>query len=168
MHGVTLEIEHVNPRARGGRDDDTNLVAACQACNRGKNDVLLSDLMLKGHGPSLRGAPIVGEAEEMQLYGVAMAQWAQRLVGQMTVEDALALVKATMLAEFYGMFATEYTPDPLDLWLWLEGYGMAEVLKVWEIVAKEFNAMPEAQRESESGLSDCCSRISEVLRQRNK
>ena len=33
---VTLEIDHVNPRAAGGTDDLPNLVAACYDCNRGK------------------------------------------------------------------------------------------------------------------------------------
>lgn len=31
------EIEHVIPLARGGRDDITNIVPACKACNRDKN-----------------------------------------------------------------------------------------------------------------------------------
>jgi 5-methylcytosine-specific restriction endonuclease McrA len=33
---VVLHIDHVIPVARGGTDDDTNLVVACQDCNLGK------------------------------------------------------------------------------------------------------------------------------------
>lgn len=34
--GVALHVDHVVPRARGGRDALSNLVTACQTCNLGK------------------------------------------------------------------------------------------------------------------------------------
>ena len=33
---VQLHVDHVVPRSQGGRDDPTNLVAACKDCNLGK------------------------------------------------------------------------------------------------------------------------------------
>jgi hypothetical protein len=33
-----LEVDHVVPRSAGGKDEITNLVAACYDCNRGKRD----------------------------------------------------------------------------------------------------------------------------------
>ena len=38
---VELHIDHVVPRARGGRDEEGNLVAACADCNHGKSDGVL-------------------------------------------------------------------------------------------------------------------------------
>jgi 5-methylcytosine-specific restriction endonuclease McrA len=37
-----LTLDHVKPRCRGGRNDASNLVAACRSCNRskGSSDVL--------------------------------------------------------------------------------------------------------------------------------
>lgn len=35
-----LEVDHITARARGGTDDDRNLVTACFDCNRGKRDHL--------------------------------------------------------------------------------------------------------------------------------
>lgn len=35
--------EHVTPLSRGGRNDITNLVAACQPCNRDKRDLTLAE-----------------------------------------------------------------------------------------------------------------------------
>jgi 5-methylcytosine-specific restriction endonuclease McrA len=37
-----LTLDHVRPRCRGGRNDASNLVAACRECNRskGSSDVL--------------------------------------------------------------------------------------------------------------------------------
>lgn len=34
---VTLEVDHIDPKARGGRDDINNLLTACFDCNRGKS-----------------------------------------------------------------------------------------------------------------------------------
>lgn len=38
---VELQVDHVTPRATGGSDDATNLVAACFDCNNGKRDNLI-------------------------------------------------------------------------------------------------------------------------------
>lgn len=34
----SLEVDHIKPVSRGGSDDESNLCAACRACNRGKCD----------------------------------------------------------------------------------------------------------------------------------
>lgn len=39
--GVTLEIDHKHPRAKGGTDDEANLWTLCWDCNRGNRDTLL-------------------------------------------------------------------------------------------------------------------------------
>lgn len=36
--GGELEVDHIEPRAGGGDDDDSNLATACKDCNRGKRD----------------------------------------------------------------------------------------------------------------------------------
>ena len=40
---VSLEIDHINPVAKGGTNEILNLVTACRDCNRGKTDRELSD-----------------------------------------------------------------------------------------------------------------------------
>jgi hypothetical protein len=42
-HGGKLQCDHVFPVARGGGNEDENLVAACERCNRSKRDRLLED-----------------------------------------------------------------------------------------------------------------------------
>jgi hypothetical protein len=39
--GAVLEVDHVTPRSRGGRDVPQNLVTACESCNSGKSDTPL-------------------------------------------------------------------------------------------------------------------------------
>lgn len=36
--GVATSVDHVIAKARGGSDDDANLVAACLSCNARKRD----------------------------------------------------------------------------------------------------------------------------------
>lgn len=39
---VVLEVDHVTPRCQGGSDEQDNLVAACEDCNRSKSGSELS------------------------------------------------------------------------------------------------------------------------------
>ena len=36
---VTLEVDHIDPKSKGGKDDINNLVSACFDCNRGKKAI---------------------------------------------------------------------------------------------------------------------------------
>ena len=40
---VVLEVDHIKPVSKGGKNELLNLVTACFECNRGKRDVELSD-----------------------------------------------------------------------------------------------------------------------------
>lgn len=40
---VILEIDHINPVSKGGKNDLLNLVTACKDCNSGKSNRILSD-----------------------------------------------------------------------------------------------------------------------------
>ena len=39
--GVKLEVDHINPKSRGGANDADNYITACFDCNRGKTDTEL-------------------------------------------------------------------------------------------------------------------------------
>ncbi|MBD2090074.1 HNH endonuclease [Microcoleus sp. FACHB-1515] len=38
IHGITLEVDHVVPRSKGGSDDMSNLQSLCKKCNVGKSN----------------------------------------------------------------------------------------------------------------------------------
>lgn len=40
---VILEVDHINPKSKGGKDDLLNLITACFNCNRGKSDRKIND-----------------------------------------------------------------------------------------------------------------------------
>ena len=41
---VMLEIDHIDPKSKGGKDDINNLITACFDCNRGKRNILLDKI----------------------------------------------------------------------------------------------------------------------------
>jgi hypothetical protein len=44
---VTLELDHIEPKAKGGKDDINNYLTACFDCNRGKRDIPLEKIPTK-------------------------------------------------------------------------------------------------------------------------
>ena len=44
---VTLEVDHVDPKSKGGKDDINNLITACFDCNRGKRNIPLNKVPAK-------------------------------------------------------------------------------------------------------------------------
>ena len=41
---VTLEVDHIQPKSKGGKNDINNYVTACFDCNRGKRDIPLDKI----------------------------------------------------------------------------------------------------------------------------
>lgn len=46
--GAKLHIDHIHPRSKGGTDDISNLITACEICNIGKKDLILDKKPLVG------------------------------------------------------------------------------------------------------------------------
>lgn len=42
-----LEVDHIDPKSKGGKDDINNLITACFDCNRGKKNIPLSVIPTK-------------------------------------------------------------------------------------------------------------------------
>ena len=40
--GAKLEVDHIVPKIKGGKDTINNLITSCRECNKGKRDVLLT------------------------------------------------------------------------------------------------------------------------------
>lgn len=61
---VMLEIDHIHPVSRGGKNDIDNLVSACLDCNRGKGANLLSSVP-----QSLSEKAKIAQEREAQIIG---------------------------------------------------------------------------------------------------
>ena len=57
---VTLEVDHIEPRSKGGKDDLNNLITACFDCNRGKRNIPLD----KAPGQLSENLEILQERED--------------------------------------------------------------------------------------------------------
>ena len=44
---VVLEVDHIEPKSKGGKNDINNYVTACFDCNRGKRDIPLHKIPAK-------------------------------------------------------------------------------------------------------------------------
>jgi hypothetical protein len=69
---VILEVDHIEPRAAGGTDDELNLVTSCADCNRGKSARLLGDVRPKPDA-DLKYLEMQQEVAELRRYQVALA-----------------------------------------------------------------------------------------------
>ena len=44
---IILEVDHIDPKSKGGDDNINNLITACFDCNRGKRDIPLNKIPLQ-------------------------------------------------------------------------------------------------------------------------
>jgi 5-methylcytosine-specific restriction endonuclease McrA len=71
-----LEVDHIDPVANGGSDDETNLITACFDCNRGKAARLLSDIP---RSLADRASEIAEREEQVAGYEAIMRAFRARL-----------------------------------------------------------------------------------------
>jgi len=71
---VILHVDHIVPVAKGGGNEITNLIAACQGCNGGKSDKQLSD-----DSAITRQHKQLADLQERRNQLAMMAEWRQEL-----------------------------------------------------------------------------------------
>jgi hypothetical protein len=64
---VVLEVDHIVPRAVGGGDDLVNLRTSCWACNSGKSDKPLSEIVT-GEDPHDRAVLLLEQERQLREY----------------------------------------------------------------------------------------------------
>ena len=42
--GIVLEVDHIKPKSKNGKDDKNNLITSCFNCNRGKSNIPLTEI----------------------------------------------------------------------------------------------------------------------------
>lgn len=99
---VLLEIDHIEPVARGGTNDLLNLITSCVACNAGKSDRRLSDTtVLDKQRQQLEDLQERKEQIEM------MFQWQKGLINlDDHVTDELADLWSSLLNEEFRLNET--------------------------------------------------------------
>jgi hypothetical protein len=104
MAGAVLEVDHVEPRARGGSDSAANLVTACEQCNSGKSDTPLD-------------APTVGDVPQVAFRMACAARNAPDPQGSEEYED--------FNAEAAVAWGHSWGPNFVDYGLFSVGFALA-------------------------------------------
>ncbi len=117
---VILEVDHIEPRATGGTDDELNLVTSCADCNRGKSARLLGDVRPKPDA-DLKYLEQQQEVVELRRYQAALAAREVALEEVVTalqnlwirlVEDAIDWHPHQRVMR---QFLTKYSPEIVEL-----------------------------------------------------
>jgi hypothetical protein len=96
---VVLHIDHINPVAKGGKNDILNLLTSCAACNGGKGARAISD-----DSAVSRQRDQLKLLEERRLQIAMMLQWREELASQddVLVEAASAAWSAALKGWFWN------------------------------------------------------------------
>jgi hypothetical protein len=77
---VILEIDHINPKSKGGKDHINNLITACFDCNRGKSNIPLDKIP----SPMTTNLEILKEKEsQLRQYN----NWVKRIEKRIEIES---------------------------------------------------------------------------------
>lgn len=125
--GVLLVIDHIVPLARGGTDDPMNLQTACEACNQGKSDIPLGELMPRPDPTTdLRYLEIQQEAMELRRYE-------ERLAAQ---EALRAQVVSTIQTAFDEILERDWVPGDRLVNQMLDKYAVVIVYEAARVTAR--------------------------------
>lgn len=91
---VILECDHIQPHSKGGKDVESNLITSCFACNRGKSNSLLEQVL-----PSIDEKKIQANEKHEQLKAY---QRLQRLIEKRLNKDE------DYISDVYSMYFDDY------------------------------------------------------------
>lgn len=118
---VILHLDHIHPVAKGGGNEDDNLVTSCEACNQGKSDRSLSDIPQSLQD---KAALIIEREEQIKGYQRVLNQRRQR------IED-----ECEEVVEVYERFNEGFTLSEQGLVStkrFIEKLGVHEVIQAME------------------------------------
>lgn len=137
---VTLQVDHIEPKAKGGSDDMMNLVTSCVACNQGKKDRPLSDQSV-----IQKRKRQLDELQERREQLEMLMQW-QR--GLMDLDDETI----NALHELWKQCVPGYSLTDgglLDLKKWIKRYDVMAVADAIRVSAEQYlRYEPVAEGES--------------------
>jgi HNH endonuclease len=125
---TVLHVDHVEPKAKGGTDDPSNLVTSCQPCNGGKSDVRLQDKRLHS-GMSTEDA----------------REHAEQIMGYLEAQRAILAARDTMIDALRQRWEeaigwTLPASERASLGMFLEHFTFADLASAVDIAASKFCA----------------------------
>lgn len=118
---VILHVDHIHPVAKGGGNEDDNLITSCESCNQGKSDRSLSDIP---QSLQEKAALIIEKEEQIKGFKRVMTARRQR------IEDECEEVVAV-----YERFREGFTLNDkarVTVRMFIEKLGVHEVVAAME------------------------------------
>lgn len=130
-----LEVDHIQPVAKGGKNNILNLITACRSCNSGKSDRLLSDA--SAVEKQRQQAEIIQARREMiQL----MAQWQQELLEE--ENEQIDMIERLFSSFWTSKSLTE--SGRAKIRSWIKRFGYQEVREAVYIACEQYDEPEDA------------------------
>lgn len=119
---VVLEVDHIHPVSKGGKNGIDNLVTSCFSCNRGKGAKTLDDIP---KSLSDRAAEIAEREAQLKGYGKIIEAKAKRVTKD--AWDVVAALEGVDRVETYG------TRELSSIRRFLDDLHVSEIIEAAEI-----------------------------------
>lgn len=127
---VLLEVDHIQPVSKGGKDDILNLITACKACNAGKSDRELDD-----NSAVAKQRDQLEELNERREQLEMMLAWRKGLSS--IREDATAGIAEAWSDATGGQFHLNDS-GLQDVRKWLRKFTISQILEAIDIAATQY------------------------------
>jgi hypothetical protein len=126
---VLLHVDHINPVSKGGTNDITNLVTACQSCNLGKGARTLDD-----------NSSISKSRNQMELLQERREQLEMMMDWHTGLRD-LKDEEVSKLADYWSNYTIGFklnNDGQKDVKDWLKNFSFQEVIEAMDISAEQY------------------------------
>jgi hypothetical protein len=138
---VVLNVDHIQPKAKSGKDDILNLITSCFDCNQGKKDRLLSD-----------NAVITKQKQQLDLLQERREQLDLLLAWQKELADTSGY-ELNQVAEYWESISAPFYLNDTGkekLRKLLRTYGASEVVEAMGLAAQTYFEYADDQLTDES------------------
>ena len=154
---VILQVDHIEPRSKGGKNNILNLITSCAECNAGKSDRRLSDRAVVGKQKAQ-----LDQLQERREQIAMMLQWQQELLN---TEADTVIQLANMFDDMTPGWSTNERGRQ-SLLKWVRQFGPQAVLEAMKQSAAQYVEFEDDRvtRASRSKAFDYIPRICAVAK----
>jgi len=126
---VVLHVDHITPISKGGEDDITNLITACQSCNLGKSNIEIGD-----YGVIEKRKKQLDELQERREQLEMMYEWQKTLLDiDQDATDMVCILFSELIQDYSINEKGKNGIKKLVV-----KYGVAEVIESLKISATQY------------------------------
>lgn len=153
--GVLLHVDHIEPVSKGGTNDITNLITACEPCNNGKSDRLISD-----HAAVNKSRAQLDDLQARREQLELMMEWRKGL--RSIKDEALDSVSSywTHYTPNYGL--SEHGRSKLSKLL--QKFSIEEVCAAIDVAARSYLKYDANEAVTKESVNDAFNRIGGICR----